>query len=163
MQAAREAVWTVNANLPLAEVQTLDRILAQSMARTSFTLVLLGIASAIALVLGAVGLYGVISYAVAQRTREFGVRMALGARRGDVGRLVLRHAALLVAIGVAAGLSAAFGLTRLMAAILFGVGTADPLTFAAVALVLGGVAIAASLLPVLRATKVDPLEALRWE
>jgi ABC-type antimicrobial peptide transport system permease subunit len=153
----------VNPNLPLAEVQTLDRLAAQSMARTSFTLVLLGIAATIALVLGAVGLYGVISYAVAQRTREFGVRMALGARRGDVGRLVLRHAAVLVTIGVTVGLLAAFGLTRLMSAMLFGVAAADPVTFAAVAAVLATVAIAASLVPVLRATRVDPLEALRWE
>jgi predicted permease len=163
MQAVREAVWGVNPNLPLADVQTLDRLAAQSMARTSFTLVLLGIAATIALVLGAVGLYGVISYAVAQRTREFGVRMALGARRGDVGRLVLRHAAVLVTIGVTVGLLAAFGLTRLMSAMLFGVAAADPVTFAAVAAVLATVAIAASLVPVLRATRVDPLEALRWE
>jgi putative ABC transport system permease protein len=133
------------------------------MARTSFTLVLLGIAAVIALVLGAVGLYGVISYAVAQRTREFGVRMALGARRADVGRLVLRHAAVLVAVGVAAGLIAAFGLTRLMSAMLFGVAPADPITFGSVAVVLGAVALVASLVPVMRATRVDPLEALRWE
>jgi predicted permease len=163
MTAVRQAVWGVNPNLPLAEVQTLDRLLVQSMARTSFTLVLLGIAAVIALVLGAVGLYGVISYAVAQRTREFGVRMALGARRADVGRLVLRHAAVLVAVGVAAGLIAAFGLTRLMSAMLFGVAPADPITFGSVAVVLGAVALVASLVPVMRATRVDPLEALRWE
>jgi predicted permease len=163
MSAVRTAVWSVNANLPLANVRALDELVDRSMARTTFTLVMLGIASALALVLGAVGLYGVISYAVAQRTREFGVRMALGARRGDVGRLVLHHAGVLVAIGVAAGLLAALGLTRLMSAMLFGVAPADPVTFGAVALVLAIVALVASLVPVLRATRVDPLEALRWE
>ncbi|CAN5728401.1 ABC transporter permease [soil metagenome] len=163
MDAVRRAVWSVNSNLPLSDVRTLDQLVEQSMARTSFTLVMLGIAAAVALLLGAVGIYGVISYTVALRTREFGVRMALGARRGDVGRLVLRQATLLVAIGVAAGLFASFAATRLMTALLFGVEPADPVTFGAVALLLAAVAIVASIIPVMRATRVDPLEALRWE
>jgi predicted permease len=163
MAAVRSAVWSVNANLPIAAVQTMDELVDRSMARTTFTLIMLGIAAALALALGAIGLYGVISYTVAQRTREIGVRMALGAQRADVGGLVLRHAGVLVAIGVGVGLAAAFGLTRLMSAMLFGVAPADPLTFGAVALVLAAVALVASLVPVLRATRVDPLEALRWE
>jgi predicted permease len=163
MSAIRTAVWSVNPNLPLASVRMMDELVDRSMARTTFTLIMLGIAALLALALGAIGLYGVISYAVAQRTREFGVRMALGARRGDVGSLVLRHAGVLVALGVGAGLLAAFGLTRLMSAILFGVAPADPITFGAVAVVLALVAFVASVVPVLRATRVDPLEALRWE
>jgi predicted permease len=159
----RAAVWSVNSNLPVADLGTLDRLVDRSMARTSFTLIMLGIAAAIALLIGAVGLYGVIAYAVAQRTREFGVRMALGARGVDIGRIVLRQAALLVGIGVGAGLLGAFATTRLMSALLFGVAPADPLTFIAVALLLAAIAIVASIVPVARATRVDPMEALRSE
>jgi predicted permease len=162
-EAVRRAVWAVNPNLPLADVNALDALVERSMARTSFTLVMLGIAAAVALLLGAIGLYGVISYTVAQRTREFGVRMALGARRADVGRLVLRQATLLVGVGVGVGLVASLAATRLMAALLFGVAATDPVTFVAVALILAAVAIVASLVPVMRATRVDPLEALRWD
>jgi predicted permease len=161
--AVRSAVWTVNPNLPLADLQTADRLVQRSMARTSFTLVMLGLAAGVALLLGAVGLYGVIAYTVAQRTREFGVRMALGARRADVGRMVLLQAVTLVGIGVGAGLLAAFAATRLMSALLFGVAPSDPLTLVAVALLLAAVAVVATLVPVLRATRVDPQEALRWE
>jgi putative ABC transport system permease protein len=163
MDEVRRAVWSVNENLPLADVNTLDQLVDRSLARTSFTLIMLSIAAAVALLLGAIGLYGVISYGVAQRTREFGVRMALGARSADVGRLVLRHATVLVLIGVAAGLAASIAATRVMAALLFGVRPADPLTLAAVSILLAGVAVLASLVPVLRATRVDPQEALRWE
>jgi ABC-type antimicrobial peptide transport system permease subunit len=124
---------------------------------------MLGIAAAVALVLGAVGLYGVISYIVAQRTREFGVRMALGARAGDVSRMVLREASLLVLLGLATGLLAAGALTRLMASLLFGVAPFDPLTFGAVALLLAPVALLATWLPARRAAGVDPIQALRWE
>ena len=138
-------------------------ILEQSMARTSFTLVMLGIAAAVSLLLGAIGLYGVISYAVAQRTREFGVRMALGARATYVGRLVLKHATVLVAIGLATGLFAAFALTRLMSALLYGVEPSDPVTFGGVAVLLALVALVESLVPVIRAARVDPLDALRVE
>jgi predicted permease len=163
MGEVRRGVWSVGPDLPLYEVRTLDRILARSTARTSFTLVMLGIAAAVALVLGAVGLYGVISYIVAQRTREFGVRMALGARAGDVSRMVLREASLLVLLGLATGLLAAGALTRLIASLLFGVAPFDPLTFGAVALLLALVALLATWLPARRAAGVDPIQALRWE
>ena len=163
MEAVRRAVWDVNASLPLADVQTMDVLVRQSMARTSFTLVMLSIAAGVALVLGAVGLYGVMSYTVAQRTREFGVRMALGAQATDVGGLVLRHATLLVGIGLALGLGAAFALTRLMSALLYGVAASDMMTFGTVAILLALVAIVASMVPVLRASRVDPLDALRVE
>jgi predicted permease len=160
---ARQAVWSVNPNLPLASVRTLDEILDDSMVRTSFTMVMLAIAGAVALVLGAVGIYGVISYVVSQRTREIGVRIALGAQQADVGRLVLRQGLALTGSGVAVGLLAAFGLTRLMTSLLFGVQPADPMTYAFVATALGAVAMLASYLPARRAAAVDPVEALRWE
>lgn len=161
--AVRRAVWSVNPNLPVADLGTLDRLVDRSLARTSFTLVMLGIAAAVALLLGAVGLYGVIAYTVAQRTREFGVRMALGARGTDVGGLVLKQAALLVGTGLGAGLLGAAAATRLMRALLFGVAPSDPLTLASVAALLGIVALVAALVPVLRAARVDPMESLRWE
>jgi predicted permease len=163
MDQIRQAVWSINPNLPLARVETLDRILADSMARTSFTLVMLAIAAAVALLLGAVGLYGVISYIVSQRTREFGVRLALGARAGDVGTMVVREAAILVGMGLTIGLVAAAALTRLMSALLYGVAPFDPLTFGAVAATLAAVAFIAAWLPARRAARVDPIEALRWE
>ena len=163
MPEVRQAVWSINPVLPLASVQTLAEILARSMARTSFTLVMLAIAAAVALLLGAVGIYGVISYIVGQRTREIGVRMALGARREDVSRLVLRRGGLVAAVGIAIGLAAAVGLTRLMSAMLFGVSPLDPVTYAAVSVVLAGIALLATYIPARRAASVDPVEALRWE
>jgi predicted permease len=163
MQEVREAVWSVNANLPLANVQTLEEILESSMARTSFTLVMLGIAAGVALLLGVVGIYGVISYAVSQRTREIGVRMAIGAQQGDVSRLFVRHGLLLTAVGVVVGVAAAVGLTRLMSALLFGVSPLDPVTYVAVAVTLGTIAFLASYFPARRASSVDPVVALRWE
>ncbi|MGH7445784.1 MAG: FtsX-like permease family protein, partial [Longimicrobiales bacterium] len=163
MDAVRRAVWDVNPNLPLADIRTMDDVVEESMARTSFTLVMLAIASTVALLLGAIGLYGVISYAVAQRTREFGVRMALGARATDVGHLVLKHAAVLVGLGVVCGLAGAFALTRLMTAMLYDVTPSDPVTLVGVAALLAAVALVASLVPVARATRVDPLDALRTE
>ena len=157
------AIWAVNPNLPLAEVHRLDEILAESMARTSFTSVLPAIAAAVALGLGVVGIYGAISYVVSQRTREIGVRMALGADRGHVRRMVLWQGMILAGIGVAVGLVAAVGLTHLMSSLLFGVKPTDPVTFAAVAALLTSVALVASYLPALRASRIDPLEALRFE
>lgn len=159
----RAAVWAVNPNLPLAQVRTLDQILGQSMARTSFMLGMLAIAAAVALVLGVVGIYGVISYIVSQRTREIGIRMALGAGRRDVRRMVLRQGGILAGIGVVVGLIAAVGLTRLMSSLLYGVEATDPVTFGAVAALLVAVALVASYLPALRASRTDPLEALRFE
>lgn len=159
----RTTVWSINANLPIASVVTLQELLDDSMARTAFTLIMLGIASAVALLLGAVGIYGVVSYAVSQRTREIGVRMALGARRSDVSRLVLREGVVLTGIGLLVGLAFAVGLTRLMSSLLFGVNPIDPFTYALVSLALACIALLASYIPARRAASIHPTEALRWE
>jgi ABC-type antimicrobial peptide transport system permease subunit len=155
------AVWSVNPNLPVADVHTLQEIYTKSLARTSFTLVMLAIAGAMALLLGVVGIYGVISYSVSQRTREIGIRMALGARKDELTRMFVGQGLRLAVIGVACGLVAALGLTRLMKSLLFEVNPMDPLTFISVALGLVLSAAVASYLPALRATTVDPMEALR--
>ena len=155
------AVWSVNPNLPLASVHTMLEIYEKSLARTSFTLVMLAIAGAMALLLGVVGIYGVISYSVSQRTREIGIRMALGAKKEELMRMFVGQGLRLALVGVACGLVAAVGLTRLMKSLLFEVKPLDPLTFGVVALGLIFAAALASYLPALRATAVDPLEALR--
>jgi ABC-type antimicrobial peptide transport system permease subunit len=144
-------------------VRTVQDLYDQSMARTSFTLVLLAIAGAMALVLGVVGIYGVIAYAVTQRTREIGIRMALGAEPGGLQQMFVRHGLLLAGIGALLGLAAAAGLTRLMSSLLFGVKALDPLTYAGVAALLIAAAALASFFPARRATAVDPIEALRAE
>jgi len=163
MGQVRDAIWGVNPNLPLANVRTLDDLLTRSMARTSFSLIMLGIAAVVALILGSIGIYGVISYIVSQRTRELGVRMALGAEAGDVRGMVLKQGLILSGAGVIIGLGAAVGLTRLMGALLYGVDPIDPLTFGTVALSLTAVALLASYLPAHRASKVDPVVAIRFE
>jgi len=160
---ARRAIWSVNPDLPVARVRTLAEIYTGSMARTSFTLVMLAMAGGMALLLGVVGIYGVISYSVAQRTREIGIRMALGAQRQALTGMFLGHGLRLAAIGVVLGLAAAAALMRLMTTLLFDVNPVDPLTYGAVALVLIGAAALASYLPALRATTVDPVNALRAE
>jgi predicted permease len=157
------AVWSVNPNLPLANVRTLESVVGASMARTSFTLVMLVIAGAMALLLGVAGIYGVISYSVSQRTREIGIRMALGARRSEVTRMFLLYGVGLTAIGVACGLAAAIALTRLMGSLLFDVSPIDPITYLAVCVSLMSAAVAASYVPALRATMVNPVTALRAE
>jgi putative ABC transport system permease protein len=159
----RAAVWEINPDLPVRGLQSLDNLMGQSIARTSFTLTLLGVAAGVALLLGVIGVYGVISYAVSQRSRELGLRMAMGAQAGQVKRMVVRQGLVLSAVGVAIGLALAFGLTRLMSGLLFGVSPVDPLTFLAVAAVLIGVALVASYLPARRAAGVDPMEVLRAE
>lgn len=159
----REAVWSVNPNLPLYRILTLDEILARSLTRTSFTLVMLTLAAGVALFLGMVGIYGVISYGVAQRTQEMGVRMALGALPADVRRIVVRQGGVLGVTGVILGLAVAAGLTRLMAALLFDVSPVDPLTYGVVASGLVGVVLLASYLPARRAAAIDLTDALRWE
>jgi predicted permease len=158
-----QAVWTVNPNLPLARVQTLGDVYDQSMSRTSFTLVMLAIAGSMALVLGIVGIYGVISYTVSQRRREIGIRLALGAQHGDLRRRFATYGLALTGVGIAIGLGGATGLTRLMSSLLFGISPLDPVTFAAVPLILATAAAVASYLPVQRAMRADPLEALRAE
>jgi ABC-type antimicrobial peptide transport system permease subunit len=135
----------------------------QSMARTSFTLVMLGIAGAMALVLGIVGIYGVMSYAVSQRRREIGIRLALGAQQPALRRMFVGHGLRLSAVGVAVGLCASAGLMRLMKSLLFGISPLDPVTYAAVPMVLAAAAMIASYLPARRAASVDPVEALRAE
>ncbi len=163
LKEIQQAVWSVNGNLPVANVRTLDQIRAGSMAQTSFALVMLGIAAAVALLLGVVGIYGVIAYVAQQRTKEIGIRIALGAANRDVSRLFVRHGILLAGIGIVCGLVAAALLTRAISTLLFGVSAYDPLTYAAVALALGGTAVLASYLPARRASRIDPAEALRWE
>ena len=163
LKEIQQAVWSVNGNLPVASVRTLDAIRAGSMAQTSFALVMLAIAAAVALLLGVVGIYGVIAYVAQQRTKEIGIRMALGAASSDVSALFVRHGALLAGLGIVCGIVAAALLTRAMSALLFGVTAHDPLTYVAVALALGGTAVLASYLPARRAARVDPAEALRWE
>ncbi|MBI1789509.1 MAG: ABC transporter permease [Acidobacteria bacterium] len=159
----RQAVWSVNSDLPLAGVKTLEEIYRQSMARTAFALVMLAIAGAMALLLGIVGIYGVISYSVSQRTREIGIRMALGAQRPALTGMFVRHGLKLAAIGLVFGLAAAFALTRGMSALLFGISPADPVTYFGVSLGLTIAAALASYLPSRRASAVDPVEALRAE
>ena len=157
------AVWSVNPNLPLASVRTLEEVYRKSLARTSFTLVMLAIAGGMALLLGVIGIYGVISYSVLQRTREIGIRMALGSPQKSVTRLFVSHGLRLAAIGIACGLAAAAVCTRLMASLLFEVSPLDPLTFAGVPLMLVLAAALASYVPALRAALVDPVEALRTD
>jgi predicted permease len=161
LNQVRQAVWSVNPNLPLASVRTMREIYDRSLARTSFTLVMLGIAGAMALVLGIIGIYGVISYAVSQRRREIGIRLALGAQPGELRRMFVRHGLVLAGIGVAIGLVAATGLMRLMKSLLFGISPLDPVIYAAVPIVLVLAAVLASYLPARRAAVVDPVEALR--
>jgi ABC-type antimicrobial peptide transport system permease subunit len=163
LKELQQAVWAVNATLPVATVRTLDEIRAGSMAQTSFALTMLAIAAAVALLLGVVGIYGVVAYIAAQRTREIGVRMALGAQASDVRRLFVGHGLKLVGAGLAIGIAAAVGLTRLMGTLLFGVGPTDPITYGAVSLVLGSVALVATYLPARRASRVDPVVALRTD
>jgi predicted permease len=163
LNEVRQAVWSVNSNLPLASVRTMEEVYDKSVARTSFTLVMLGIAGAMALVLGIIGIYGVISYTVSQRKREIGIRLALGAQGGDVLEMVLKQGAKMALVGVAIGIGAAFALTRLMTNLLFGVTAHDPVTFAAVAAVLILVALLACYIPARRAMLVDPIVALRYE
>ena len=157
------AVWSIDPELPLARVRTLGEIYDRSMAGSSFALVMLAIAGAMALLLGVVGIYGVISYSVSQRAREIGIRMALGSPQGDVTRLFVAHGLRLSAIGVVCGLAAAAGCTRLIKSLLFETSPLDPLTYAGVACMLVIAAALASYLPALRATHIDPTEALRAE
>jgi putative ABC transport system permease protein len=163
MHELQEAVWSVNRNLPIANARSLASIRAESMAQTSFALTMLAIAASVALLLGIVGIYGVIAYIAAQRTREIGVRMALGAQAVDVVRLFLGHGLRLVGLGIVLGAAAAYGLTRLMATLLFGVGPTDPVTYGIVSAALASVALVATYLPARRAARLDPVVALRTD
>jgi putative ABC transport system permease protein len=163
LHEVEQAVWSVNANLPVASPRTMSEIADASMARTSFTLVMLAIAGSMALLLGIVGIYGVIAYSVAQRRREIGIRLALGAQRRELRWMFVRSALALTGVGILLGLVAAAGLTQLMKSLLFGISPTDPLTYGAVIAVLGAVALVASYLPARRAASVNPVEALRAE
>jgi putative ABC transport system permease protein len=161
--AARDVIRNIDPEQPIGEVITMEGLLSKSVSRSRFSAVLLSIFSLVALVMAAVGIYGVMSYSVQQRTHEIGLRMALGAQQGDVLRLIVKQGIFLGLIGVTAGLLAAFGLTRLVVSLLFEVPATDPKTFAAVAAGLFVITLIACYLPARRATKVDPLVALRYE
>ena len=159
----RDTVWSLDKDLPISKMQTMEQILAERVAERRLNMLLLGLFATVALVLAAVGIYGVMSYIVTQRTHEIGIRVALGAQIGDVIGLVVRQGMKLALIGVLFGSIATIGLTRLMATLLFGVSARDPLTFAAIAALLLAVALLACWIPARRAAKVDPMTALRWE
>ena len=163
LHEVRAAVWEVDPQLPLLGVRELDELVSQSMAETSFALALLCIAAGVALLLGVVGVYGVIAYAVSQRTSEIGMRVALGARTVDVIRMVIKQGLVLAVGGLAVGLVMAFALTRLMSGLLHGVNPRDPITFTVVPIVLLGVALFATYIPARRAAQVNPMDTLRAE
>jgi putative ABC transport system permease protein len=159
----RRAVASIDKDQPIFSIATMQELVDNSVSTRRVTLILLALFSGLALVLAAIGIYGVISYSVAQRTHEIGIRMALGAERGGVLRMILAQGAKIAGAGVAIGMAASFGLTRLMSKLLFSVSAADPVTFAAVALVLILVALLACYIPARRALRVDPIIALRYE
>jgi putative ABC transport system permease protein len=161
--ALREQVLALDPLLPVDGIKPMTVVLAESVAQPRFRTTLLGLFGAAAFMLAAIGIYGVISYNTGQRTREIGIRMALGAQRHNVLNLVLREGLLLALTGVALGLAGALALTRFLATLLFGVGTGDPITFAGVAALLVGAALLACYIPARRAMQVDPIVALRYE
>jgi putative ABC transport system permease protein len=163
VSAVRNELQQMDSDLPMAAISTMDQLVADSVSRSRFTMLLLGIFAGIAVLLASVGIYGVIAYTVSQRTQEFGLRMALGANRSDVLRLVLSHGARLMVVGIGLGLVASFGLTRLMATLLYGTSPTDPVTLMAVAMLLAVIALAACYFPARRAMRVDPMVALRHE
>jgi putative ABC transport system permease protein len=161
--SARQQVRAVDPDQPIYNIRTMDEIRGESVAPQRLNLILLSLFAGIAFVLAIVGIYGVMSYAVTQRTHEIGIRMAIGAQPRDVFRMILGQGMFLTVIGLVIGLLGAFGLTRLMGAMLFAIKPTDPLTFTAVALLLAGVALIACYVPGRRATKVDPVNSLRYE
>jgi predicted permease len=163
LNQVRQAVWSVNAELPVASPRTMQAVYGESLARTSFTLVMLAIAGSMALLLGIIGIYGVMSYSVTQRRREIGIRLALGAEGGTLRGMFVRHALLLAGIGVALGMAVSVALMRLMKSLLFGISPLDPLTYAVAPMVLTAAAALAGYLPARRAAAVDPVETLRAE
>jgi len=161
--AVREQLGEIDPTIPISEVRLMEDVLSVAQARPRFLTLLLTLFSGLALAIATVGIYGVVSYSVARRTKEFGLRMVLGAQTGDVLGLVMKQGAGMILIGVVAGLITAFALTRLMASLLFGVAPTDLATYASVTAVLFGVALAACYIPARRATRVDPMQTLRYE
>jgi putative ABC transport system permease protein len=161
--ALRATVWGLDRELAIAQIRTMDQVISESTAPRRFNLILLVAFAALAVALAAIGIYGVISYSVAQRTHEIGIRMALGAQRGDVLRQVVGQGMLLMGAGVIIGIVGALALTRFLTSLLYEVKPTDPVTFAAVSMLVAGVALLASYFPARRATKVDPMVALRYE
>ena len=159
----RGQIAELNKDQAVFNVRTMEQIVSQSVAARRFSMLLLAVFAVVALALAVIGIYGMLSYAVAQRTREIGLRMTLGAQRTDVMRLVIGHGMKLAVAGVALGLIASFALTRTMKNLLFGVSATDPVTFGLITLILTTVALLACWIPARRATKVDPIEALRYE
>jgi predicted permease len=163
VEAVKKQVWSVDSQIPVSDVQTMDELMAVSIAQQRFNMLLLGIFAALALILAAVGIYGLMAYAVDQRTHEIGIRIAVGALQADVLKLVVGDGAKLALFGIAIGIVAALGLTRLMTSLVFDVKPADPMTFAGVAILLALVALAACYIPARRAARVDPMVALRYQ
>ncbi|HEX8088994.1 MAG TPA: FtsX-like permease family protein, partial [Blastocatellia bacterium] len=163
VESARGAIASLDPTLPISNVKTMERIIYDSVAPFRFNLYLLGLFAVVAMILTMIGVYGVMSYSVTQRTQEIGIRMALGARPSEVRALILKQGFILSSIGLAIGLAASFFLTRFMSSLLYGVSATDPITFAAVALFLAAVALAASYVPARKATRIEPLIALRYE
>jgi predicted permease len=161
--AVKRQIWSLDNQIPLNRIESMDELLAQSLAERRFNMLLLGLFAGLAVILAAVGLYGVMSYGVSQRTHEIGIRMAVGACRSDVLKLVMRQGARLAVLGLASGVLGALALTRLMASLLFGVTPTDPATFATIALLMTTVVLLACFIPARRATRVDPIVALRYE
>jgi putative ABC transport system permease protein len=161
--SVRNAIWAVDKDQTVANIDSMEHIVAGAVARQRFSMLLLAIFAGVALVLAAVGIYGVMSYSVAQQTREIGIRMALGAQRSDVLKMTIKQGLKLVSLGLIIGLGAAFVLTRVMTTLLFGISATDPLTFATISLVLLAVALLASYIPSVRAMRVDPMVALRYQ
>jgi putative ABC transport system permease protein len=163
IRAVEKQVWAVDKDQPMYKIRTMDQVVGESQSSSRFTLVLLAIFAAVAMGLAAVGIYGVISYTVTQRTREIGIRIALGAARHDVLRLVVGQGTALAMSGVTIGLVGALALTRVIRNLLFGVSATDPLIFAGAALFLAAVALLASYIPARRAMRVDPTVSLRYD
>jgi ABC-type antimicrobial peptide transport system permease subunit len=161
--AITEQLRQASGGFPVAHVRTMDEVVVRSMSRNSFNMLLLTIFGAVALVLAAIGIYGLMAYSVQQRTQEIGIRMALGADRATIRGLVVWNGMRLALIGMVLGIGAALGLTRLIASFLFGVKSWDPVVFVSVPILLGAVALVAVLLPATRAARLDPMQALRVE